>query len=322
MNPPKLHSPHLLSTEDLSYDEIASLFDRAEHYITANRQGNKKNDTLRGKTQINIFFENSTRTRTSFELAGKRLGADVINMQVEHSAVKKGETLLDTAATLNAMHPDFICVRHPESGAVQLLSQKINGAVINAGDGSHEHPTQALLDALTIYRKFKTLHNDDDLEHLFLHKTIAICGDILHSRVARSNVYLLKTLGAKVRLIAPPTLLPVQCDLLGADLFHSLQEGVKDADVVMMLRIQKERMSSCYFPSEREYFHLYGLDYEKLALAKEHAFIMHPGPVNRGLEIDTDLADDIQKSVILEQVENGVAIRQAVLEMLSTQNQV
>lgn len=311
--PPK----HLLSTEPLTVQDVAALFERAAHFLTVNRSAHKKQEALRGKTLVNIFFENSTRTRTSFELAGKRLGADVINMQVEHSAVKKGETLLDTAATLNAMHPDFICVRHPESGATQLLSQKVHCPVINAGDGAHEHPTQALLDAFTIYRKLSALHNSEELRPLFSNKVIAICGDILHSRVARSNVYLLRTLGAHVRLIAPPTLLPRQCEVLGASLYHNLKAGIRDADIVMMLRIQKERMSSCYFPSEREYFYLYGLDYEKLSLAKDAAFIMHPGPVNRGLEIDTDLADDIHKSVILEQVENGVAIRQAVLEMLA-----
>lgn len=299
--------PHLLGIEGLSRQDITTILDVAEKYIEINRRQDKKNPILKGLTLINLFFENSTRTRTSFELAGKRLGADVINMSVSTSSVSKGETLLDTALTLNAMHPDFIVVRHNESGAVQLLSQKVNCAVINAGDGSHEHPTQALLDALTIR------HKCGKLEGL----TVAICGDIRHSRVARSNIYLLKTMGAKVRLIAPPTLMPPHAETLGAEVYTDMCEGLKDCDVIMMLRLQKERMQSCFIPSVREYFHFYGLDNKKLAYAKDHAIIMHPGPINRGVEIDTNLADDINRSVILDQVELGIAVRQAVLELLT-----
>jgi aspartate carbamoyltransferase catalytic subunit len=303
----KFSHAHLLGIEGLSEQDIVLILDVAEKYVLKNRQRDKKDTLLRGLTQINLFFENSTRTRTSFELAGKRLGADVINMSAQHSSVKKGETLLDTAMTLNAMHPDFIVVRHPESGAVQLLAEKVNCAVINAGDGSHEHPTQALLDALTIrHRKgsFKGLK-------------VAICGDISHSRVARSNILLLNTLGAEVRMVAPATLMPAQAHTLGATPCYNLREGVKDCDIIMMLRLQLERMESPYIPSMREYFEFYGLNEEKLSLAKPDVLVMHPGPINRGVEIDTELADDINRSVILDQVEMGVAIRQAVLEILA-----
>lgn len=299
---------HLLSVESLRQKDISSILDLAENYISLNRKKDKKKTILKGRTLINLFFENSTRTRTSFELAGKRLGIDVINMQVGDSSIKKGETLLDTAATLNAMHPDFLAVRHPESGAVELLAKKMNCSVINAGDGAHEHPTQALLDALTIRKrrgKIKGLK-------------VAICGDILHSRVARSNITLLKTMGAVVNIIAPPTLMPTQPEILGIDgAYTDMNKGLKDVDVVMMLRLQQERMNGSYIPSEREYFHLYGLDKKKLKNAKDDVLIMHPGPMNRGIEIDTELADDMNHSVILEQVESGVAVRQAVLEMLS-----
>ena len=298
---------HLLGVEGLSKNDINHILDLSEGYIEKNRQIDKKHVILKGRTLINLFFENSTRTRMSFELAGKRLGADVINMSVATSSVKKGETLIDTAMTLNAMHPDFIVARHPESGAVQLLAQKVNCAVINAGDGSHEHPTQALLDALTIRRK------KGKIEGL----TVAICGDILHSRVARSNILLLNTMGANVRIIAPPTLMPPQPEKLGAKVFYNMQEGIKDCDIIMMLRLQLERMETSFIPSVREYFHFWGLDESKLALAKPDALIMHPGPINRGVEIDTKLADDLNRSVILDQVEMGVAVRQAVLEILS-----
>jgi len=298
---------HLLGIENLSKDDITHILDLAEGYIEKNRQIDKKHVILKGRTLINLFYENSTRTRMSFELAGKRLGADVINMSVATSSVKKGETLIDTAMTLNAMHPDFITVRHPESGAVHLLSRKVNCAVINAGDGSHEHPTQALLDALTIRRK------KGRLEGL----TVAICGDILHSRVARSNILLLNIMGAKVRIIAPPTLMPPQAEKLGAKVYTNMREGLKGCDIIMMLRLQLERMETHFIPSVREYFHFWGLDESKLALAKPDALIMHPGPINRGVEIDTKLADDLNRSVILDQVEMGVAVRQAVLEILS-----
>lgn len=299
--------PHLLGIEGLSAEEIGFLLDRAEEYVEQNRQLDKKKGTLRGLTQINLFFEESTRTRTSFELAGKRLGADVINMAVSTSSIKKGETLIDTAMTLNAMNPDVLVVRHPHSGAVQLLSQKVTCAVINAGDGSHEHPTQALLDALTLRRRKGRL---DGL-------IVAICGDILHSRVARSNIYLLKTMGAEVRLIAPPTLMPVAVERLGVTVHHDMRAGLAGCDIVMMLRLQTERMQGVFVPSIREYFRFYGLDYEKLSAAKPDALIMHPGPMNRGVEIDPEVADDIHRSVIREQVEMGVAVRMACLASLT-----
>jgi len=298
---------HLLGIEGLSAPEIDSILSLSEDYVDQNRQVDKKKSTLRGRTQINLFFESSTRTRTSFELAGKRLGADVINMSISDSAIKKGETLIDTAMTLNAMHPDILVVRHGQSGAVELLSQKVDCSVINAGDGNHEHPTQALLDALTIRRRLGRL---DNLE-------VAICGDILHSRVARSNILLLNTMGARVRVIAPPTLLPRDIDRMGVAVFDDMREGLKDVDIVMMLRLQMERMQGHFVPSVREYFHFYGLDREKLAVAKPNALIMHPGPMNRGVEIDTEVADDIHRSVIREQVEMGVAVRMAMLELLA-----
>ena len=275
--------------------------------MAQNRQADKTRSTLHGRTLINLFFETSTRTRTSFELAGKRLGADVINMTVATSSIKKGETMIDTAMTLNAMHPDVLAVRHPDSGAVSLLSEKVNGAVINAGDGSHEHPTQALLDALTIRRRRGRL---DGL-------LVAICGDVLHSRVARSNIHLLNTMGARVRVIAPPTLLPTAIDRMGVEVFHDMYKGLADCDIVMMLRVQTERMQGNFIPSVREYFHFYGLDYDKLGAAKPDALIMHPGPMNRGVEIDSEVADDYGRSVIHEQVEMGVAVRMACLEVLT-----
>ena len=297
---------HLLGIEGLSPGDIGHLLDLADSYVALNRRADKKTDLLRGRTQINLFFESSTRTRTSFELAGKRLGADVINMSVGTSSIKKGETLIDTAMTLNAMHPDVLVVRHPDSGAVKLLSEKVNCAVINGGDGSHEHPTQALLDALTIRRRRKSLAG----------LTVAICGDVMHSRVARSNILLFNTMGARVRLVAPPTLLPVAAERLGAEVFTDMRKGLAGCDIVMMLRLQTERMQGSFVPSEREYFHFYGLDEEKLKVAKGDALIMHPGPMNRGVEIDSALADDITRTVILDQVEMGVAVRQACLDIL------
>jgi len=297
---------HLLGIEGLSPPEVSYLLDKSEEYVEQNRQADKKKSLLRGRTIINLFFEDSTRTRTSFELAGKRLGGDVINMSVSTSSIKKGETLIDTAMTLNAMHPDVLVVRHPASGAVQLLAEKVNCAVINAGDGSHEHPTQALLDALTIRRR------RGDLSGL----TVAICGDILHSRVARSNIHLLNIMGARVRLIAPHTLIPSEAERLGVEVFYDMEQGLKDVDIVMMLRLQRERMHGNFFPSIREYFSFFGLDYDKLGNAKEDALIMHPGPMNRGVEIDAEVADDFGRSVIREQVEMGVAVRMACLEVL------
>jgi aspartate carbamoyltransferase catalytic subunit len=298
---------HLLGIEGLTPDDINHVLDLADGYVELNRQAEKKNALLRGRTLINCFFENSTRTRTSFEVAGKRLGADVINMAVQASSMRKGETLIDTAMTLNAMHPDVLVVRHPESGAVQLLSEKVDCAVINAGDGSHEHPTQALLDALTIRRR----------KHRLGGLTVAICGDVLHSRVARSNIALLTVMGARVRVVAPRTLLPAAVERLGVEVFHDMAAGLKDVDIVMMLRLQTERMHGSFVPSTREYFRFFGLDYAKLELAKPDALIMHPGPMNRGVEIGSEVADDIDRSLIRHQVEMGVAVRMACLEILA-----
>ena len=297
---------HLLGIENLSPDEISALLDLSDEYVGLNRRPEKKLSRLRGRTQINLFFETSTRTKTSFELAGKRLGADVINMSVEGSAIKKGETLIDTAMTLNAMQPDVMVIRHSDSGAADLLSQKVNGSVINGGDGSHAHPTQALLDALTIRRRLGHLQG----------LTIAICGDILHSRVARSNIQLFGKMGAMVRVVAPPTLLPAAAERLGVEVHHDMISGLKNANIVMMLRLQSERMKGAFVPSIREYFRYYGLDRDKLAHARTDALIMHPGPMNRGVEIDTEVADDINRSVIREQVEMGVAVRMACLDAL------
>jgi aspartate carbamoyltransferase catalytic subunit len=298
---------HLLGIQGLARQDILDLLDLAGTYVEQNRRTNKKTSLLAGRTQINLFFESSTRTQSSFELAGKRLGADVMNMSVGSSAIKKGETLLDTASTLNAMRPDFIVIRHGASGAVGLLARKVDCAVINAGDGSNEHPTQALLDALTIRRHFGRIEG----------LRIAICGDILHSRVARSNLYLLNALYAQVRLIAPATLLPAEADRLGAEVFTDMREGLKGCDIVMMLRLQKERMSGSFFPSTREYFRFYGLDAEKLAHAAPGAVVMHPGPMERGIEIDSQVADDPERSLIHTQVEMGVSVRMAVLDALS-----
>jgi aspartate carbamoyltransferase catalytic subunit len=285
---------HLLGIEALSPEEINHFLDLADGYVELNRQAEKKRTSLRGRTIINCFFENSTRTRTSFEVAGKRLGADVINMAVAASSMHKGETLIDTAMTLNAMHPD-------------VLSEKLDCAVINAGDGSHEHPTQALLDALTIRRRKGRLSG----------LTVAICGDVLHSRVARSNIALLNTMGARVRVVAPRTLLPAGVDRLGVEVFHNMADGLADVDIVMMLRLQSERMHGAFVPSAREYFHFFGLDYDKLRAAKPDALIMHPGPMNRGVEIGSEIADDIDRSLIRHQVEMGVAVRMACLEILA-----
>jgi aspartate carbamoyltransferase catalytic subunit len=301
-----LHRPHLLGIEGLAREEISGLLDLSEEFVELNRQIEKKRASLRGRTLINMFFEASTRTQASFELAGKRLGADVMNMSVSSSSIRKGETLIDTAVTLNAMHPDLIVMRHHASGAVELLSQKVDCSVINAGDGQHEHPTQALLDALTIRR------NKGGIEGLL----VAICGDIMHSRVARSNIILLNTMGARVRVVAPSTLLPVGIERLGVEVARDMREGLADADIVMMLRLQRERMNGSFVPSTGEYFHYFGLDQKKLAYAKPDALVMHPGPMNRGVEIDSIVADGAQ-SLIREQVEMGVAVRMAVLEALA-----
>ncbi|MHA1114051.1 MAG: aspartate carbamoyltransferase catalytic subunit, partial [Alphaproteobacteria bacterium] len=291
----------------LSREEIIGLLDLADTYIARDGEPVRRHDVLLGKTVINLFFETSTRTRTSFELAGKRLGADVVNMPVEASAIKKGETLIDTAMTLNAMRPHILVVRHPDSGAVKLLSEKVECAVVNAGDGSHEHPTQALLDALAIRRRRGTLEG----------LKVAICGDVLHSRVARSNTLLLNTMGAQVRLVAPPTLLPPAAERLGVTVFHDMVEGLEGCDIVMMLRLQTERMHGTFVPSSEEYYRFYGLDETKLAAARPDALIMHPGPMNRGVEIASSVADDIDRSLIHQQVEIGVAVRMACLDILA-----
>ena len=296
---------HLLGIQNLSINEAKLILEEAKNFIKLNRSVSKKLDLLRGKTQINLFFEPSTRTQSSFELAGKRLGADVMTMNVGNSSLKKGETILDTAMSLNAMHPDIIVVRHQDSGAPNLLSQKVNCTVINAGDGLREHPTQALLDTLTI------INRKGKIEGL----KIAICGDILHSRVARSNIYLLNMLGAEVNVIAPKTLLPNSVSKLGVKGFTNMKEGLASCDIVMMLRLQNERMTGSFLPSKREYYEYFGLTPDKLKLAKKDALIMHPGPMNRGVEIDTKLADDINVSLVKEQVELGVAVRMACLKL-------
>ncbi|MEM1237762.1 MAG: aspartate carbamoyltransferase catalytic subunit [Pseudomonadota bacterium] len=297
---------HLLGIEPLEPAEITAILDLSDRYVALNRSPQKHSNALAGLTQVNMFFENSTRTQASFEVAGKRLGADVMSMAMQASSIKKGETLIDTALTLNAMHPDLLVVRHPHSGAVDLLAQKVNCAVLNAGDGRHEHPTQGLLDALTIRRAKGRITG----------LTVAICGDIAHSRVARSNILLLKKMGNEVRLIGPPTLIPSGAADWGVEVHDDMATGLAGADVVMMLRLQRERMDGGFIPSEREYYHRYGLDAVKLAHAADDAIVMHPGPMNRGVEIDGELADDINRSVIQEQVEMGVAVRMAAMDLL------
>lgn len=297
---------HLLGIEPLQPQQIEKILDLADYYADQNRINAQNNKALAGCTQVNMFFEHSTRTQASFEIAGKRLGADVMNMSMEASSIKKGETLIDTALTLNAMRPDLLVVRHPHSGAVDLLAQKMNCAVLNAGDGSHEHPTQALLDALTIRR------SKGRLQRL----NIAICGDVAHSRVARSNIILLGKMENRLRLVGPSTLMPSNINEFGVEVFYDIKQGLKDVDVVMMLRLQRERMDGGFIPSEREYYHRYGLDAKKLSYAKPDAIVMHPGPMNRGVEIDGEIADDLRHSVIQEQVEMGVAVRMAAMDIL------
>lgn len=297
---------HLLGIEPLQPQQIKKILDLADYYADQNRINAQNNNALAGCTQVNMFFEHSTRTQASFEIAGKRLGADVMNMSMEASSIKKGETLIDTALTLNAMRPDLLVVRHPHSGAVDLLAQKVNCAVLNAGDGSHEHPTQALLDALTIRR------SKGRLQRL----NIAICGDVAHSRVARSNIILLGKMENRLRLVGPSTLMPSNINEFGVEVFYDIKQGLKDVDVVMMLRLQRERMDGGFIPSEREYYHRYGLDAKKLSYAKPDAIVMHPGPMNRGVEIDGEIADDLRHSVIQEQVEMGVAVRMAAMDIL------
>jgi aspartate carbamoyltransferase catalytic subunit len=298
---------HLLGIAGLQPHEIVFLLDEAEQWVDLNRSLTKHDDRLSGLTQINAFFENSTRTLLSFEIAGKRLGADVVNMHAAQSSVKKGETLIDTAITLNAMKPDVIVIRHGSSGAVALIADKVDCPVLNAGDGRHEHPTQALLDALTIRRRKGEING----------LKIAICGDVLHSRVARSNILALTSLGAEVRIVAPPTLMPPAAQAMGVTPFTDMDDGLDGCDVVMMLRLQTERMEGGFIPSSREYHALYGLTYERLKRAKPDALVMHPGPMNRGVEIASDVADDVNRSVIAEQVEMGVAVRMACLDVLT-----
>ncbi len=296
----------LLDIEGLTRIEVEQILDTAEAFLQVSRRPVRKVPTLRGKTVINLFYEASTRTRTSFELAGKRLSADVINMSVSASSVKKGETLQDTCRTLEAMHPDVIVIRHDASGAPAYVASKIKCSVINAGDGMHAHPTQALLDAFTIRREKGTLEN----------LVVTIVGDIAHSRVARSNAHLLKLFGCEVRVVGPRTLLPAAVDSLGVRVFDHLEEALEGADVVMVLRIQQERLAGALLPSLREYARTFGIGPAQIALAKPDAIIMHPGPMNRGIEIENAVADG-ERSVVLEQVEAGVAVRMALLYLLA-----
>ena len=297
---------HLINSKDLNKKEIECLIKESDKYIKFNKQKKKKCAILEGRTIFNLFFEDSTRTRTSFEVAAKRLGADLINVALKDSSINKGETLLDTMTTINSMNPDVLIVRHPDEGISEKISKIVKSCVINAGDGSREHPTQALLDALTIKKKFGTFKN----------LRIAICGDIMHSRVARSNIEILKKLGSNINIIGPKEWIPSDIKKLNVNIFNNMKEGLKNCDVVMMLRIQKERIVSNIMPNEKLYFNQFGLDYKKLSYAKNNAFVMHPGPMNRGVEIDSKLADDITRSLIQEQVSMGVAIRMACLEIL------
>ena len=300
-----LHKIHLLGIEGMSSKDINQILNRSKYFLNIRKKKNKL-DTLKGKLVINLFFESSTRTKASFEIAAKSLSAEVLNISVSNSSIKKGETLIDTASTLNAMKPDFLVLRHPNSGAAFMLSKHIESSIINAGDGRHEHPTQALLDAAVIKQ------NKGKIQDL----NVTICGDISNSRVARSNILLLKTLGAKVKIVAPSTLIPKEIDKMGVEVFTSLNDGLKKADIVMILRLQTERMSGTETPSRREFHHLYGINEEKLKVSSKEVLIMHPGPMNRGVEIDSLLADNNERSLISDQVEMGVSIRMACLEKL------
>ena len=308
--------PHrdLIGIGQLERHEVLFLLDEAEQWVALNRQPTKHEELLSGLTVINAFFENSTRTLLSFEIAGKRLGADVVNMHAAQSSVKKGETLIDTAITLNAMRADAIVIRHGSSGATQLIADKVDCPVLNACDGQHEHPTQALLDALALRH---ALRDRGETAEDFTGLKIVICGDILHSRVARSNLLCLQALGATVRLCAPPALMPAGIETMGAEAYHDFDAALDGADVVMMLRLQTERMSGQFIPSAREYHHLYGLTKKRLDRAGKDALVMHPGPMNRGVEIDSEVADMIDRSIITRQVEMGVAIRMAALDVLT-----
>ncbi len=297
---------HLVETADLTKKEILHILNESKKYISFNKRKIKKINILEGRTIFNLFFEDSTRTRTSFEVAAKRLGADLINVVVKDSSINKGETLLDTMTTINSMNPDVLIVRHPEEGISKKISETVDASVINAGDGSHEHPTQALLDALTIKNKFEN----------FSKLKIAICGDILHSRVARSNIIILSKLGAKINVIGPKEWLPKSLKKLPVNVYTEMKKGLQNCDIVMMLRIQKERIVGKIMPNQKTYFKKYGLDYNKLKYAKKNAFVMHPGPMNRGVEIDSKLADDVTRSLIQEQVAMGVAVRMACLDLI------
>ena len=297
---------HLINSKDLTKEDIQCLLSESEKYIEFNKQNIKKSKILEGRTIFNLFFEDSTRTRTSFEVAAKRLGADLINVALKDSSINKGETLLDTMTTINSMNPDVLIVRHPDEGISEKISKIVKACVINAGDGSHEHPTQALLDALTIKKKFGSFKN----------LRIAICGDIMHSRVARSNIEILTKLGSSINVIGPQKLIPKDINKQNVKIFTNMKEGLNNCDIIMMLRIQKERIVGKILTNEKEYFKKYGLNYKKLTYAKKNAFVMHPGPMNRGVEIDSELADDITISLIQEQVSMGVAIRMACLEIL------
>ena len=297
---------HLLGIEGLETHDVVQLLDTAEAFFEVSRRPVRKVPTLRGKTIINLFYEASTRTRTSFELAGKRLSADVVNLSASSSSVKKGETLLDTARTLQAMHPDVVVVRHGASGAPHFIADRIECSVVNAGDGQHEHPTQALLDAFTIRRRLGTLSG----------LTVTICGDVAHSRVARSNALLLRSFGSTVRVVAPRTLLPPHAEALGVEVFDRLEPALEGADVVMVLRIQQERLEGALLPSLRDYARSFGIGERQVAGLAAHALVMHPGPMNRGVEISPEVADG-PRSVVLEQVEAGVAVRMAVLYQLA-----
>ncbi|MCE3255886.1 MAG: pyrB [Rickettsiaceae bacterium] len=303
---------NLISINDLSDQDLDKIFSSSKKHFENNQKG-IFTPILKGRILVNFFFENSTRTRTSFEIAAKNLGAEVVNIDISLSSLKKGETITDTTKTINAMNPDFVAIRHNASGIVAMLANHIDSAVINGGDGTNEHPSQALLDAFTI------LQNKGKIKDL----EIAICGDVLHSRVARSNIILLSRLGAKIRLIMPPTLLVKDFEnwvgkKWGIKTYQNLQEGIKDADVVMMLRIQQERMLGCFIPGMAEYYRLFGLNHEKLKSAKKDVIVLHPGPINRDVEISSELADDENFSLILNQVEAGVAVRQAILEHLNS----
>lgn len=310
--------PHrsLLGIGQLQTHEILFLLDEAEQWVALNRQPKKHTDRLAGLTIINAFFEASTRTLLSFEIAGKRLGADVVNMHAAQSSVKKGETLIDTAMTLNAMRVDAIVIRHSSSGAVQLIADKVACPVLNAGDGQHEHPTQALLDALALRHALRQ-RGRASADGMLNGLRVTICGDILHSRVARSNILCLQALGAIVRVCAPPALMPARIEAMGAEPFHDFDAALAGAEVVMMLRLQSERMQGQFVPSPREYRHLYGLTPERLERAAPDAIVMHPGPMNRGVEIDSSVADMAGRSIVTDQVEMGVALRMACLDVLT-----